>query len=196
MDEPTYSPTDIPEQPLDDTPPGDSAERESVLATPGQPTTFVTEEKVLVFEDLTLSQALHYLFWRPGQTARLFWQVLTRDVDESARESVEPPPDDDEWEPPDEPEPIIREEPRPAEEESPVEEISHDLSRWLWVGLMALVTLLAIRGGYVLYDAATDMELHAKRETNDAALWFVLAGSLVVGVEMVRLTQSVPVTAR
>ncbi|NLF76985.1 MAG: hypothetical protein GX573_14905, partial [Chloroflexi bacterium] len=31
----------------------------------------------LVFEDLSLGQALAYLFWRPAETARLFWRVLT-----------------------------------------------------------------------------------------------------------------------
>src|SRR5690606_22933786 len=31
----------------------------------------------LVFEDLSLGQALAYLIWRPAETARLFWRVLT-----------------------------------------------------------------------------------------------------------------------
>ncbi len=78
---------------------GDAADAvpvESILEPmpPADPVPPRPAPRTLVFEDLTLSEALLYVVWRPVTTARLLWRVLAydpearsaRDEDESADE--------------------------------------------------------------------------------------------------------------
>jgi hypothetical protein len=148
----------------------------------------------LVIEDLTLAEALAYLVWRPAQTARLLWAVLIRDPDAPA-----PGPD---YRPA-----LAEREPLPAPRAPTVEpdqfaaaalpvsapgDMRERAAAWalstrataVWVGVVALAVLLALRGGMVLYDAARSPLLRPAGDANGAELWFLLAGVLFVGVEL------------
>jgi hypothetical protein len=200
-----YPPTDYPdddqaspaaesEQPEEDAtfqpPPAGGTPREVVEAEPQ-----VGPGHTVVFEDLTLAQALTYLFWRPVQTARLFWRVLTRDPDREAghapgleRRAGRPIPDQDVFER----EEIVRAGPvagepvavaemvaLPERESEPGAEGVKSIG--LWIAALAGSILLTLRGGYLLHRAAIDPLMHVREKTNGAALWFVLAGTLYVG---------------
>lgn len=141
--------------------------------------------RAVVFEDLTLAQALAYLFWQPRPTARLLWQVLTRDPD--AATVPRPLPVATETLPA----PVETIAPEVAAEvaEVPSEAITAGWREALrtagvWVGGVILALLLALRGGAALYDAARTPLLRARRDPNGAEAWLVLAGVLWVGVEM------------
>ncbi len=144
----------------------------------------------LVIEDLTLAEALTYLVWRPAQTARLLWGVLIRDPDAPAR-AVDRALAERE---------IAPEPPAPAAEPDqlapvPVSapgDLRGRAAAWalgaraaaVWVGVVALAVLLALRGGTALYDAARSPLRRAAGDANGAELWFLLAGVLFVGVEL------------
>ncbi len=141
--------------------------------------------RTVVFEDLTLAQALAYLVWQPRQTARLLWQVLTRDPQTRA--------------------PVAEESPSPAEVPlRPSAEVAlpaaPEVARpvevatagWrealratgVWVSGAIVALLLALRGGAALYDATRNPVLRARRDPNGAELWLLLAAVLWIGVEM------------
>ena len=138
--------------------------------------------EAVVFEDLRLSEALGYLFWRPAQTARLLWDVLRADPDAvpgpAPARALEPAPPPDE--PPDEADSL----PAPEGEagEAPAE--PRDQTIWLRIGALAAAIVLALVGGTQLHAAATDPAAHAAGRTNGAFGWFGLAALLVIGVEV------------
>ncbi|MEL7674243.1 MAG: hypothetical protein AAGU78_10935 [Chloroflexota bacterium] len=132
----------------------------------------------VIFEDLTLADALRYLFWRPARTARLLWAVLTCDA-EGEREAppvVEAPPPDD-W--PDEDEPPA---PEPEILDAPAE--PRDSALWLRAGALLAAIPLALIGGSQLYAAAIDPVAHSAGRTNGAFWWLGLAAALATGVEL------------
>ncbi len=131
----------------------------------------------LIFEDLTLAQALTYLFWRPVTTAQLFWRVLTRE--QSAATPISAPPT-----------------PSPAVEPSPSEEAQArarspravPVRAWRAAGdvravprelaALTLAVLLALRGGAVLHRAALSVPKRVAGQT-DGALWWLALAALV-----------------
>ncbi|MEW6579557.1 MAG: hypothetical protein AB1435_10215, partial [Chloroflexota bacterium] len=147
--------------------------------------------RTVVFEDLTLAQALAYLVWRPRDTARLLWTVLTRDSDALAPGAEQTPP-------------VMAAIPAPAAEPEPPAAAAllvpvsapgehgqratglalGGRAAAVWIGVVALAVLLALRGGTVLYDAARTPALRMARDPNGAELWFLLAGMLFTGVEL------------
>ena len=142
----------------------------------------------LVIEDLTLAQALTYLIWQPRQTARLLWGVLVRDPDAPAR-AVDRALAGREIAP----EPLApAAEPDQLAPVSALGDLRGRAAAWplgareaaVWVGVMALAVLLALRGGTTLYDAARSPLRRAAGDANGAELWFLLAGVLFVGVEL------------
>ena len=144
--------------------------------------------RAVVFEDLTLAQALAYLIWQPRQTARLLWEVLTRDADAVVVPRI-PLPLSAATEPL--PAPVETVAPEAVEEiaEAPSEGLSAGWREALratgvWVSGVILALLLALRGGAALYDATSNPVLRARRDPNGAELWLLLAGVLWVGVEM------------
>lgn len=178
-----------PDSEQQDTPPDAGAGADA-----GQPVGATAAARAVVFEDLTLAEALAYLIWRPRDTARLLWAVLTRDSDALAPVSEQTLPE-------------IAAIPMPpapaAESESPAaavlslavsgpEERSQRALAWtpgvcaaaVWVGVVALAVLLALRGGAVLFDAARTPALRAAGDPNGAELWFLLGGVLFVAVEL------------
>ncbi len=143
--------------------------------------------RTVVFEDLTLAQALAYLVWQPRQTARLLWQVLTRDPNVPAQPTEVPPmalaigPQTSLSE-----EIAIAAEPEPT---PPAEGISAEARAalrkaavWLTAAIVAL--LLALRGGAALHKAASNPTLRLRRDPDGAEIWLVLAGVLWVSVEL------------
>jgi hypothetical protein len=164
-----------------------------------------------VFEDLSLGRALAYLFWRPAETARLFWQVLT--YEEPGAGEAEPPiwrGEDDG----DEPGGVVRAVVVEERDETPDDDrgaggvwpavtsaepaavpailaarrsITTQARAW-WTGVAVLLVavLLALRGGVVLHAATLDPALHMTRSTNGAFLWLVAAGALVAGYAIVQ----------
>ncbi len=147
----------------------------------------------LIFEELTLAEMLRYLVWRPGRTLGMLWQVLVRS--ESDEESE--PPDDRDDQPPsdstrdwDEDENenevyIPEDETYPPEERAPITIPARISLTPAWIIVLAVAVLLAIWGGNRLYDAATNIEKHIKRETNGAAMPFALAGMVYIGFVVV-----------
>lgn len=130
----------------------------------------------VVFEDLTLAEALRYFIWRPGQTGRLFWQVLTREADRQ-------------------PVPVRVPVPRAALAPAPVpavrpavtavaEAVRLTWETWINLVALAIVVLLALRGGYVLHEAALDPAKKAINDTDGAFFWFQLAGIGYLGLEL------------
>ncbi|MBN1200703.1 MAG: hypothetical protein JXJ20_02490 [Anaerolineae bacterium] len=152
------------------------------------PTPAAAGPQVVVFEDLTLAEALTYLVWRPGETARLFWRVLTRRPGEEAPPSaagIGPEGVPSFAREPDALGASLDEGLAPTPESLAV----HPGRKAVFVlparlVVLALALLLAMQGGVVLHDAATNLALHLKGETNDAGLWFMLAGALVFGFEL------------
>ncbi len=143
-------------------------------------------ERAVVFEDLTLAQALAYLIWQPRQTARLMWQVLTRDPHAPARPVDERPvsikagPQISSLE-----EITVAAGPEPAPSQSISADARAALRRaavWLTAAILAL--LLALRGGTALYKAASNPTLRLRRDPDGAEIWLVLAGVLWVSVEL------------
>ncbi|MCL4239351.1 MAG: hypothetical protein KJ047_14010 [Anaerolineae bacterium] len=150
--------------------------------------------RAVVFEDLTLAQALAYLVWRPRDTARLLWAVLTRDAAAVEPRAQQPLPEMA----------AIAAHPAPAAEPQslaaaafpPVMGMPTGTGRralaWTpgarataaWIGVVALAVLLALRGGAALYDAARTPVLRVARNPNGAERWFLLAGVLFVAVEL------------
>jgi hypothetical protein len=183
-----YPPPDHPDdeqaspvEPLQPTP----GDRVPVETGPGAPPV-----RTLVFEDLTLAQALGYLFWRPARTARLFWHVLTRDPDRETghaatleRHVERFGPDLDVFEAVEEriagPAPVAEAVALPEREGEHV--AAEVRSIGLWIAVLAGSILLAVRGGTLLHSAAIDPLRHHLKDTNGAATWFVLAGVLYVG---------------
>ncbi len=165
-------------------------------------------DQTVVFEDLTLAQALGYLFWRPAQTARLFWQVLTRDPSPPPGDNTDDEPPSPgtrlDWRPPRSAAPPDAPTAPPASEfaaeaalapDAPAptlwgvfwaEVAAVDGMRWAWISLLALAILLAARGGQALYDAAVDPRAHATGDIGNAAGWFGLVAALFLAFEMVR----------
>ena len=160
----------------------------------------------LVFEDLSLGQALAYLFWRPAETARLFWRVLTyEESGELEAQTPGLPGEDGGDEPPGgaqwvEVQPgagaadldrgaedvwraVTLEVPPPAPGALPARDTvgARSPAWWPGAGVLLAAVLLALRGGTVLHAAALDPLLHATRNANGAFLWLVAAGALVVG---------------
>jgi len=93
------------------------------------------------FEDLRLSEALGYLFWRPAQTARLLWDVLRADLEATSAapaRALEPAP------PPDEPPNEADSLPAPEGEagEAPAE--PRDQTICLRIGALAAAILLPV----------------------------------------------------
>ncbi|NDJ76508.1 MAG: glycosyltransferase family 39 protein, partial [Chloroflexi bacterium] len=154
-----------------------------------------------------------FLFWQPGHTLRLFWQVLTRDVfldDEVAGQPAltvgraparvmaaqEFPlaPGAPQSAPQTAPQAGPQAMPQVARRQAAGPVTMPVLERpavslaawmpWIWAGLLAFVILLAIQGGATLRSAALDMRKHAHGETGGAEVWFVLAGSLVTGWQL------------
>lgn len=153
-----------------------------------------TAPRAVVFEDLTLAQALAYLVWRPRDTARLLWAVLTRDADTRAPGAEQPLPEIAAVPAP--PAPAAEPEPPAAAALLAPAGARGEPGRWalawtpgvraaaVWIGVVALAVLLALRGGAALYDAARTPVLHAARDPNGAEFWFLVAGVLFVGVEL------------
>lgn len=155
---------------------------------PAAPSDAAPQRPVVIFEDLTLAEALRYFWWRPGQTARLLWQVLVRDPDEEApardhasngpaapvAHAVPVPVLASE----DEREPV---EARAVEEAAPARESRAWAVRLIVLGV---ALLLAVWGGTVLHAAAASLSLRAAGDTNGATWRFVLAAALVVGFEL------------
>ena len=188
-----------------DSPPIDPADEQPGAATPAaaEPADIPTD---LVFEDLSLGQALAYLFWRPAETARLFWQVLTYEGAGEVETGTHTLPDGD-----GDGEPgggttrarvKVREEaadlgafelaPRreaarddlaAAPAVTPARRGARDQARawWLAAGVLLAAVLLALRGGTVLQHAALDPALHMTGNADGAFLWLVAAGALYVG---------------
>ncbi|MCC6800925.1 MAG: hypothetical protein IT325_12480, partial [Anaerolineae bacterium] len=133
----------------------------------------------VIFEDLTLADALRYLFWRPVRTTRLLWTVLAYDAERAGDTPPvldAPPPDD--W--PDEDEPPA---PEPDIATAPFAE-PRDPALWLRIGALLAAIPLALIGGTQLHAAAIDLVAHSAGRTNGAFLWFGLAAALVIGVEV------------
>jgi hypothetical protein len=159
--------------------------------------------QTVVFEDLTLAQALRYLIWRPTQTGRLLWQVFLRDPDAPVPPISPAPPTEEigrdvvpdfggeQVETPVERE-AISEEPQPAPTGTPVmvlEPVTMPMSdawRLLMVVLLGLAVLLAVRGGTVLRAAAFDPIKRLNFDTNGAGFWFLWAGAIWIGLEWVQ----------
>jgi len=190
---------DVPEP---DDPPESGGLVENVGAQPGggsdQP------EQTIVFEDLTLADALAYFVWRPVQTGRLLWRVLMHDPEaEAQRQQVVSAPDvsrdRDEVAPPVGIEPVAE---RQIDETPDVAEASDDdlpafveaetrgwfaavpREVWAWIGALMVAVLLALRGGSVLHDAALNPIARINRDTNGAGTWFLLAGVIYACVEL------------
>lgn len=133
----------------------------------------------LAFEDLTLGQALGYLVVRPVATGRRLWGVLARTelADRAGghvlRDTEDAVQDDVRW--------TVRSQVAPGRGLSLT---WRDVAqRRVWGPLIALVVaiLLVLRGGSVLLNAALNPATHMTRDTNGAAVWFVLASAVVVG---------------
>lgn len=139
--------------------------------------------RTVVFEDLSLAQALAYLIWQPRETTRLLWAVLTRDpAAPAARRS---PPVLSDRTPVEEAAPPVVVPEAVAAPEAEAPGWREALRRaGAWVGGAILALLLALHGGAVLYDAARDPVLSLRRDPNGAELWLLLAGVIWVGVEM------------
>lgn len=145
------------------------------------------EAAPVIFEDLTLAEALGYLFWRPARTARLFWRVLTYDPAADADTGAVSRRSDGREVAPPEPEPWDEDEPLPAPHEEPVSEgetAAPDAARWVRPGALAAAILLALQGGVTLHAAALDPVARLRGDTRGALVWFVLSGALVVGAEL------------
>ena len=141
----------------------------------------------VIFEDLTLAEALGYLFWRPARTARLFWRVLTYDPAADADANAASRRSDGREAAPPEPEPWDEDEPQPVPHEEPVSEgetAARDAARWMRPGALAAAILLALQGGVTLHAAALDPVARLRGDTRGALMWFVLSGALVVGAEL------------
>ena len=148
----------------------------------------------VVFEDLTLAQALAYLVWRPRDTARLLWTVLIRDAESAESRAEQPLPEIAGI--PTLPLPAAEPESLAAAALPPAigdpEEGGWRALAWTpgvraaaaWIGVVALAVLLALRGGAVLFDAARTPMLRVTRNPNGAELWLLLAGALFAGVEL------------
>lgn len=199
-----------PDQPPEEVAPAEDVESPTPDAPGPPPPPASPLPPPIVFEDLTLAQALGYLFWWPWRTMGLFWGVLTRDPGVAApAEEVGPPPDDEDDLDRGGPPPVRQQEHAqtaveydgawraagPPDESAPAPTLwaalrgeirAADRATWTGIGVMALAALLAVQGGQVLYDAATDPVMHATRDSNGAGFWFVLSGALYVAFEMVR----------
>ncbi len=192
-----------------DSPPADPADEQPGAGHPAaEPAATQTD---LVFEDLSLGQALAYLFWRPAETARLFWQVLT--YEEPGAGEAEPPAwpgEDDGGEPADAVPPAAVEDrdETPGEDQeagdvwpavtgaepaavpavlaAPRGGVIQARAWWTGAGVLLVAVLLALRGGTVLHAATLDPALHVTRSTNGAFLWLLAASALVVGHAVVQ----------
>ena len=177
-----------PEQPGASSPPERPAEHDAAR-DPDSGAAIGGGAEPVIFEDLTLAQAVGYLFWRPGETLRLFWRVLRRDPEAEARaeaaaraESVVARPAERVRLVPPPPEAVPAAAPTPAPEPAITRPRGWAVGQvWAWIATLAVTLLLAVRGGHVLYDAATDPDLHSAGDTNGALVWFMLAGVLAVG---------------
>ena len=187
---------------------------ESFLApapAPADPAPSQPALRTLVFEDLTLSEALIYVIWRPVTTVRLLWRVLVYDPD--APRAVDQDADDIQVGASVSPEAVELEDAdrRAAEDFGDVDvayadadsqEIPDDAASasvdsargwlglttdgsgvWVRVVVWALAVGAALHGGAVLHAAALNEQLKLARDPNGAGLWFVLAGALVLGME-------------
>lgn len=208
-DDPTPDEPLMPVHAPDDAPDAGAASGAPVLA--GDVAEYENHRRTrVVFEDLTLGQALAYLFWQPVRTSRLFWDVLTRDpLDDEAHEA----PEDDQ--PPGEDgadgraaDPITHDvwgwgaRSRAAAEPGGAvsDDVDHDMAdgdqpraAWArravqppvgWALALAIALLLAAQGGYALREASENIVLHARRDTNGALLWIALAGGLYLAVSI------------
>lgn len=159
--------------------------------------------RTVIFEDLTLAQALRYLIWRPGQTLRLFWQVLVREpeMEQEPVGSELAPPDVSPETPSFVPDLPAGEESHPAGEdrgtaraETPIlvperqtpQPWLNAADRVILAGLVLLLlaVLLALRGGQVLHDSATTLRKKEARDIGSTVWWFVLAGMVYGGLEL------------
>jgi hypothetical protein len=157
------------------------------------------------FEDLTLAQAIPLLLLRPVQTAQQVWRVLVSDPDDGAAMRGESPeierwPDDDDdqsdqalpsWLDEDEIGGAGASEPETGEmtpdtpETSAAWTVLRDQIRLgLRIGALALATLLALRGGHVLHNAALDPVMKLQRDPGSAMFWLALAVVIYVGAEL------------
>lgn len=139
----------------------------------------------VIFEDLTLAEALRYLLWRPVRTARLLWAVLVFDPQDRDRASpvdeIDAPPPGEDW--PDEAAlPAADAVADDAPDDTPAP--PRDPALWVRVGALATAILLALQGGAVLRTAALDPAAHAAGRTHGAFWWFGLAILLVIGAEL------------
>lgn len=164
----------------------------------------------LVFEDLSLGQALGYLFWRPAETARLFWRVLTyepsgevepaqpvplggedrggwdeesfpvRDEATSEIAGFQTSADDDEQAA------VVESAAAPLAWAAQASVVSPARERRLAIGIVAVSVLLAMRGGVVLHRAALDPQFKTTQNTDGAFLWLAAAGALYVGYAIFR----------
>ncbi|MBI5958069.1 MAG: hypothetical protein HY866_05005, partial [Chloroflexi bacterium] len=157
----------------------------------------------VVFENLTLAQALRYLIWRPAQTGRLFWRVLTHDPDEETPPipTAAPAPETEAPEPAGEvaeaegsefvPESAATQVETRIEaltEEAP-ETAARSITDWLILAaavLLGVIVILAVRGGTVLRDAAFDPIKRFSRDIDGAEKWFLWAGALWIMLELVQ----------
>ncbi len=123
----------------------------------------------LIFEELSLAQALTYLFWRPLGTARLFWRVLTREQSAETPISV----------------------PSPSTEAARARSArAVPVRAWRAAGdvraagrelvALGLAVLLALRGGAVLHRAALSVPKRIAGDTDGALWWWALAGLVYV----------------
>ncbi len=161
--------------------------------------------RTVVFEDLTLAQVLAYLIFRPGQTSRLLWQVLTHDAArqtddfaaDSAREIIDAGAGADsgvsypreiasavtvealagrDY--------VLADRARQAAHRDVARQRVEQRAVWLRIVVLAAAVLLALRGGAVLHASALNPVLKLQRNPQSAPLWFVLAGSLYAGFEL------------
>ncbi|HEX3049136.1 MAG TPA: hypothetical protein VHP83_00660 [Aggregatilineaceae bacterium] len=151
------------------------------------------EVPALIFEELTLAELLRYLVWRPGRTLGMLWQVLVRSSERGDQDEDSDSPDDY---PPDAPRGWDEDEVYIPEDDTypPVERVPFMIPARInltpgWIIVLAVAVLLAIWGGNRLYNAATDLEKHIKRETNGAAVPFALAGMVYIGFVVVASRQ-------
>ncbi|MEL7675838.1 MAG: hypothetical protein AAGU78_19025, partial [Chloroflexota bacterium] len=139
----------------------------------------------VVIEDLTLAEALRYLWWRPATTGRLLWGVLTRVPGRAVRAPKAPEAEssrilyeieDDESAEPDED--II-------EEAVAAQPGAAGMPSWtMRVVVLVAAILLAVWGGVLLNSARLELEPERTEDIGRALSRFLLSLALAVGFEV------------
>lgn len=184
-------PPDLPLDP-DPEPPEEAALPVSgANETPAPEPEPVPTRRQVVIEDLTLAEALRYLWWRPVQTGRLLWQVLLRvpdgkeiraddDADGMASRVVyvfEADEDETRYE--------GENETLAAGEDASVPSDQAVMPPWVArVVVLVAAILLAVWGGVLLYTTTQSVVTPQSDYVSGALARFALAGALVVGFEM------------